>query len=142
MDSCLFGWYGNSKGYVIMTNFHNMFKTKEDMQGVLDNLHNLPDAEDYFDEMFFNLYEISENELTYVPYWIEEYCGNDNIRVEYIEGYYEPRNYGDTIKLEGRTWRYIDSQSLPEEIEHQTDDGGLVYEYRGYSFLRILELVE
>ena len=114
------------------------WKTEEQYQVWLDD----PDTEEIRDLHFSELHEISLTEVCEVPYWIEEYAKLDNYRVQYIPGYWEPKRVGDIIEIDGIEYRYIDSQPLPEEIEHQAEDGSLLYEYRGHSFLRILELVE
>ena len=62
--------------------------------------------------------------------------------IQYISGYHESKNYGDILEIEGEKYIYIDSISLSNEMEHEAEDGGLVYEYRGYSFLRILQKLE
>ena len=92
--------------------------------------------EDMLDNMFFELFEIAPTGLTEVPYWYEKYSKTDCM-IEYQSGYYEPLEIG-TIR-DG--YKYIDSISLPEEQEHQAEDGSLVYEYRGPSFLRVWEPV-
>ena len=92
--------------------------------------------EDQLDNMFFDLFEIEADGLTDCPYWFEKYA-KDDYMVEYIPGYYEPLAIG-TI-CDG--YKYIDSISLPEEQEHQAEDGSLVYEYRGHSFLRVWQPV-
>jgi len=62
--------------------------------------------------------------------------------IQYISGYHESQNYGDILEIEGEKYIYIDSISLSNEMEHEAEDGGLVYEYRGYSFLRVLQKLE
>ena len=115
----------------------NCFENKETLQEWIES----DESEDFRDEMFAELHDISLDEIVEVPYWIEPYC-LDNYFVEYIPGYYEPRKYGDLIKDNGDFYIYVDSQLLPEEIEHQADDGGFVYEHRGTSFLRILYQID
>jgi len=55
----------------------------------------------------------------------------------YIEGYYCDLRIGDIITLEGKKLVFVDTVSLPEEIEHQADNGEYYYEYRGPSYLQI-----
>jgi hypothetical protein len=73
------------------------------------------------------------------PYWLEEHQGK---HCQYVLGYYEPIKIGETIELDGVKYTYVDSQKLDEEQEHELEDGTLVYEYRGCSFLRILQKQE
>jgi hypothetical protein len=62
----------------------------------------------------------------------------DNEKVcRHIEGYYSDILIGDIITLEGKKLIFVDTVSLPEEIEHQVNDGSLCYEYRGPSYLQI-----
>jgi len=69
----------------------------------------------------------------------EDYKGDDCF-VEYITGPVEPYRKGDVLQLnDGCAYLVIGSQSLGEEQEHQAKDGGLCYEYRGDSYLRILK---
>ena len=105
---------------------------KEKLTAFIEDRNN----EDMLDTMFFDLFEIEPTGLTECPYWYEEYAKNDYM-VEYQSGYYEPLEIG-TIR-DG--YKYIDSISLPEEQEHQAEDGSLVYEYRGASFLRVWQPV-
>ena len=114
-----------------MTN--NWYDTKESLEAFIED----PNNEDMLDNMFFQLFEIESDGLTECPYWYEEHAKTDCM-VEYNRGYYEPLAIG-TIK-DG--YKYIDSISLPEEQEHQAEDGSLVYEYRGASFLRVWEPVK
>jgi hypothetical protein len=67
----------------------------------------------------------------------KDYVENDEFLCEYNTGYYEPLNYGDIVRYNGKDYVYVDSVSLPEEMEHQADNGELCYEYRGSSYLRI-----
>ena len=62
---------------------------------------------------------------------------SEKFMCEYNPGYYEPLNYGDIVDHEGAQFVYVDSVSLPEEMEHVTDNEEPAYEYRGPSFLRI-----
>ena len=66
-----------------------------------------------------------------------DYVESSEFMCEYNTGFYEPLNYGDIIDHGGEQFVYVDSVSLPEEMEHQADSGELAYEYRGASFLRI-----
>lgn len=111
------------------------FDTKENLQAWLDS----NESEDMRDKNFSYLFEISLTDITECPYWIDEYSRNDNIFVQHIDGYWEPRHYGDIIE---ERYIYIDTQLLSEEMEWQAEDGGLAYEYRGQSFLRILYRID
>jgi len=112
-----------------MTN--NWYDTKESLEAFIEDRSN----ENMLDNMFFDLFEIETEGLTERPYWVDNQP--DDCMVEYQAGYYEPLEIG-TIR-DG--YKYIDSISLPEEQEHQAEDGSLVYEYRGPSFLRVWEPV-
>ena len=105
---------------------------KEKLTAFIEDRNN----EDMLDTMFFDLFEIAPTGLTDCPYWFEKYA-KDDYMVEYQSGYYEPLEIG-TIR-DG--YKYIDSISLPVEQEHQAEDGSLVYEYRGASFLRVWQPV-
>lgn len=63
--------------------------------------------------------------------WIGDELEAEDITCRYHTGYYCPYNYGDIEN--GKM--YIGGESLPEEMEHQAEDGSLHYEYRGASFL-------
>ena len=104
------------------------WKNKESLEKFIEDRNN----EDILDNMFFESFEIAATGLTEAPYWYEKYYRTDCM-VEYNQGYYEPLEIG-AIR-DG--YKYIDSISLPEEQEHQAEDGSLVYEYRGTSFLRV-----
>ena len=61
---------------------------------------------------------------------------------QYVPGCYEPHRIGQILYVDGGPYVYIGAESLPEEYEHQAEDGGLAYHYRGYSYLRMLVLLE
>jgi len=115
----------------------DQFATKESLESFLDS----PESESWKDEYFETMYDIKLEGLTEVPYWIETYH-NKGYVVQYIKGYHEPYKYNEVITIDGISYKYIDSQRLDEETEHQAEDGSLVYEYRGSSFLRILQPIE
>ena len=108
------------------------WKNKESLEKFIEDRNN----EDMLDNMFFDMFEIASEGLVECPYWYEKYAHTDCM-VEYNQGYYEPLAIGDIED----GYKYIDSFSLPEEQEHQADDGSLVYEYRGASFLRVWQPV-
>ncbi len=118
------------------------FKTGKRLQIAIDNAEKIEGFQEYLDMNFAYLYfdldgreakEALNGGRFECPYWMENYVGG--CLCEYIEGYYEPLKIGTIMKK----YKYIDSQPLPEEIEHQADNGDLIYEYRGPSFLRIWE---
>jgi hypothetical protein len=43
--------------------------------------------------------------------------------------------------LEGKKLVFVDTVSLPEEVEHQADNGECYYEYRGASYLQIFTVL-
>ncbi len=118
------------------------FKTGKRLQTAINNAEKIEGFQEYLDMNFVYLYfdldgreakEALNGKRFECPYWIENYMGD--CLCEYIEGYYEPLKIGKIMK----GYKYIDSQPLPEEIEHQAEDGKCAYEYRGHSFLRIWE---
>ena len=129
-----------------------IFKTKESLQEAIDNSENYEGMEEYLDDNFAYLMfdldvkgaDLALNGEQFIPpYWMEKYynkfteSGENKYLCEYIEGYHEPLQIGEVVN----EYKYIDSQPLPEEMEHQADNGDLVYEYRGPSFLRIWEKI-
>ena len=111
------------------------YRDKESLESYLDS----SDSEDFRDSYFASLYGLDLLKVFDVPYWIEKYMGK---KAEYRPGFHEPHAIGEIIEIDHKHYKYIDSQLLPEEIEHQAHDGSLVIEFRGPSFLRILEPVE
>jgi len=114
------------------------FKTKENLEKFLES----PESEDYREDNFHYLFLDCDNctnhySLHAVPYWIEKYNKDDNYQVEYVSGCFESLKIGEKHIIDKIEYEYVDSISLSEEIEHQADDGECVYEYRGFSFLRI-----
>jgi hypothetical protein len=113
-------------------------RTKKALQKFIDDRKN----ESILDSWFANLFEIDLDKPCDKPYWIHEKESEyENCKVEYIPGYFEPLKIGDTCEIEGMKYKYIESIALPEEQEHQAEDGSLVYEYRGFSFLRLWQPV-
>ena len=124
-----------------------IFKTKESLQEAIDNPGDYEGMEEYLDNNFAYLMfdldggrekRVYNGELFDIPYWIELYC-REEYQAQYREGYYEPLKIGTIKNFNDQEYKYIDSQALTEEMEHQADNGTLAYEYRGYSFLRIWE---
>ena len=139
------------------------FKTKKRLEVAIDNSEKINGMDEYLDSSFaYLMFDLDygsdpnwdkamfEGYLFEVPYWALEgsidYAINgrydydpEHLMAEYVSGYYEPNNYGDILTRNNKEYKYIASVSLPNEMEHQADDGGLVYEYRGSSFMRILE---
>jgi len=124
------------------------FATAETIEKFLETPEGENFAEKNFAYLFFdedNQHEIDRilsGEMFKVPYWIENYQGEEFF-VDYVEGYHDKYPPGDittTTIFSGekpKTFGYIDSIPLPEEIEHQAENGEFFYEYRGHSFLRI-----
>ena len=108
--------------------------TKEELQAWIEDRQN----ESILDRWFADLFEIDLDKPCDKPYWIhereEEY---EDCLVEYIPGYWEHLEIGSICEINGIQYKYIESISLPEEQEHQAEDGSLCYEYRGLSFLRL-----
>jgi len=99
-------------------------------------------SQSWRDDNFFQMLEIEKTGYNPIPYWIEKYYRNDNYICEYSSGYYENLTINeDTITYNDNNYLYVDSISLDEEIEHQAENGELVYEYRGFSFLRIFKKI-
>lgn len=96
--------------------------------------------------------EVLDGRLLDVPYWCNEgsidysLTGDqdydpDKVKCQYWNGYSWGYQYGDEKIIEGKKYKHITTVSLPEEMEHQNDDGSSFYEYRGPSFLAIWEEV-
>ena len=119
-------------------NLQKAFRTAKGLEAVIDNSHKLDGVEDWLDSIFAEMYEIDLNEPCEVLYWIENYQ-DDKYMVEYNRGHYEPYRIGDTITINKIDYTYVDTVLLDEEVEHQIENGDLVYEYRGTSYLRVLE---
>lgn len=114
----------------------------------LDNFLDSNESEAYRDQNFVYLmfdidteYEgVLNEDIVSVPYWVEEYQ-DEKFSCQYINGYYENLHLGDIVTFENKQYKYIDSILLPAEMEHQADNGEYVYEYRGFSFMRIFEVL-
>ena len=140
----------------------NAFKTGKSLQWAIDNQEEVDGMEEYLDRYFAYLCfdldcsstptfrEALDGELFEPSYWMLEgsidYGINgiydydpEKIRCQYVSGYYEPNNYGDILTIDGKKYRYISSIGLDPDFEHQADNGGLAYDYRGHSFVRILD---
>ena len=115
-------------------------ETKKELEEFLES----DDSEDYRDDSFHYLFLDCDNcedhsSLHEVPYWIEEYS-KDEYLCEYVSGYWNNLEKNEEVTIEGKKLKFIDFQLLPEEVEHQAENGDLCYEYRGPSFLRIFRL--
>ena len=125
----------------------NYFKTGNRLKVALDHANDIPGFQDILDQSFIYSYfdvdegyeDILDGKLSFIPYWIDQYKDNEDYRCQYVDGYYEPNNYNDILDIDGSKYRYVDSIALSEEMEHQANDGKYQYEYRGYSYMRILE---
>lgn len=69
----------------------------------------------------------------------KEYNPDAPTYVQFVDGHYDGGNYGDILTIDGKQYVFVHSLGLPEEMEHQAENGDLAYEYRGTSFLRILK---
>ena len=99
-------------------------------------------SQSFRDDNFFGMFEIEKTGYNEIPYWLEKYSNNDNYICEYQAGYYENLTINEsTIEHNSKNYLYVDSISLSEEVEHQANNGDLVYEYRGFSFLRIFKKI-
>ena len=115
------------------------FKTKRRLQLLIDNMDEIKGAREYLDENFAQQYDIDLEALAPVPDWLEEWSEKPDLYVEYVEGPVEPYGPGDELELnDGHCYEVIATQGLSEEVEHQAGDGGLCYENRGYSYIRII----
>jgi len=77
------------------------------------------------------------------PYLTDEQL--DEVYGVYVQRrntYYEPCRLGQVLEVDGVHYIYVGSHTLPEEVEHQANDGGLAYEYRGTTYLRVLVQIE
>ncbi len=130
-----------------------IFHTKKRLEFAINHPEKFPGMQEYLDSRFAHLFfdldggrekDALDGKLFEIPYWIEKYQNQQEDSIfmaQYIPGYHEPLKYGDEEVFDEITYRYVDSQSLDEEEEHQAEDGKCVYEYRGYSFLRIWKRV-
>ncbi len=131
------------------------FKTGKRMftqlQTAIDNAENIKGFQEILDKNFAYLYfdldgkeaeKALNGEKFDCPYWMETYWDKYNEKgeikywCEYVEGYHDPLKIGDVVAGD---FKYVDSQMLDTKIEHQAEDGKCIYEYRGYSYLRIWE---
>lgn len=131
-----------------------LFKTKRRLEVAVDNPEHFEGMQDYMDMNFAYLFfdcdcgssptweEAMNGKPFPMPYWIEQYEQSDDMYCQYREGFREKFQFGDVLEIDGERFEYIDCIGLDEEIEHQADDGGFVYEYRGPSFLRILRKIQ
>ena len=92
----------------------------------------------YGGHLFEPAYHMLEGSIDYAINGHYDY-NPDTLKCQFINGIYEPNNYGDLICFDDQWYRYIASMPCSCEMEHQAQDGGLAYEYRGESFVRILE---
>ena len=124
------------------------FKTKNRLKVALDNTDRIEGLQDLLDNLFYRLYEIESEGYFELPYYFSEgsvdyYLNgqrdykNENLLCQYRPGFHEPMELGSIVKINGSDYEYICSLPLPEEIEHQSEDAGIVYEYRGSSYLRV-----
>jgi hypothetical protein len=67
----------------------------------------------------------------------QKYNPDNETFCRYIDGYYCNLSIGDIIIIDDIKLVFVDTVSLPEEVEHQCEDSSLVYEYRGPSYLQI-----
>ncbi len=127
------------------------FKTGKRLQTAINNAEKIEGFQEWLDLNFAYLYfdldgkeaekALKNREMFDCPYWMEKYWDQYNEKgetkywCEYVAGWFETIKVGDIIN----GYKYVDSQPLSEEIEHQAEDGKYIYEYRGYSFLRIWE---
>ncbi len=128
------------------------FKTKKRLEIVIDNIDKIDGLEDYLNNNFIYLFFDTDNQeeiekilngdiVEGCPYWLEQWKDNDNIFIQYHEGYYYTVKPGDIVTEDNINYKLLDTIPLPEEMEHQADDGGLVYENRGYSFMSIFKRI-
>jgi hypothetical protein len=69
-----------------------------------------------------------------------------DVYVEHVPGIWLTARDGEIVwrEVDGESFQFVclGTCSLPAETEHQSDDGGLCYEYRGDSHLSVLVKVE
>lgn len=148
--------------YVFREKKENVFDKHEWLRKWIDDYSE--DTEHYCDMNFAYLHfdldgKAAEEALNggyfSVPYWLETCRDSNGDTIEtqddwlcqYIPTHFEPMKIGTVVAVsldreKKREYEYIGSQTLPEEMEHQAEDGECVYEYRGYSFLRIFAPVD
>ena len=136
------------------------FKTKFRLETAIENADKIDGMENYLDMNFAYLEfgldsgsiptwnEALNGELFPPAYHMLEglidysICGNydynpETLMCEYRDGYHEP--LGNLLEVGGIWYRYIASISCSEEMHHQAGNGDFACEYRGFSFVRILE---
>jgi hypothetical protein len=118
------------------------FKTKKRLEIALDNAHRIEGFEEYLYSYYLNIHDLDLDEYgfsTDLPYWI--YDNPDYKDGEYacelVSGYINRIQAGDPTTIGGERYECIDSIPLSEEIELQSDCGGLCYYNIGYHFIRI-----
>lgn len=136
---------------------NNYFKTKNRLQVAIDNADKIDGFQDMLDMHFASLMfdedgedaeKALNGELFEPAYWMLEGSidhgingtmeyDNEDIRCEYVTGYYWTLKQGDIIEKDGIKYTFLTTLSLPEEMEHQAKDGKCVYDYRGPSFVAI-----
>jgi len=136
-----------------MHELSRFFKTKKRFEVAINNSDKVKGMQEYLNRVFVNKFfdtpalpvdseitiEVLDGKPVPVPYWLDQYKNNGSFRAQFQDGFYEPYKPGEVIRIDGVEYKLIDSHSLDSEIEHQANDGGLVYENRGYSYMRILD---
>jgi hypothetical protein len=111
----------------------SIFKDKETFEKFLDT----PEGEDFINRHVEDLYEISLEGLFEIPYWMEEWKGQNVVGI-WVNSYWTLPN---PFEYEGKKYKVVGSQPLSEEIEFQLDNGELYYHYVGFSYIAVLDEV-
>jgi hypothetical protein len=132
-------------------------KTGKRLEILLANAYRRPEVEEMIEAHFFSSMELptlDHNDIyPSLPYWVDigsvdNRSGDtemDDYIVQFRNGHHEPLftrtdfREGSTMVHNRQTYTYVDSVSLPAEIELQADDGKYVVAYRGESYLRVWE---
>lgn len=142
------------------------FKTGKRLTTALDNIDRIEGLQEHLDNHFVYLMfdtdsdteDILQGKLSFLPNWASEGAIDyalpvntdyelDDLRIEYVQGYYDSSSYGDEATLfdivddKEQEFIYFASVVLPEEMEHQADDGTFCCECRGSSYMRVWKLV-
>ncbi len=137
------------------------FKTKKRLEVFIDRASDIDGAEDSLDDNFSASYFDGPgyrhgDDFNGIPYWAVDsltYNNMDEIDPEDVVCQYFTGNHCPewpfNMVSDGYEWKkcqrningqphiFLFSITLPVEVEHQAEDGGLVCEYRGESFIKV-----
>ncbi len=109
----------------------SILKDKETFEKFIE----CPEGENFINRYIETTYEIDIHDIFEIPYWMDEWKGREGVWVYSYWALPNPYEYN------GKKYKVIGSQPLPEELEFQLDNGELYYHYIGYSYIAVLEEV-